>query len=350
MITINIIIPIGSFIIGGGVAAYLLTHPEIVEKWFSIFYKIAKTIYVGADKQYVKFNIQANINSYIALLNKKVPNLNAQRIKFEWVEENITPESFLKSGDLVMRMHKSQNQNRNIVNATYTYVSHEIVKKVKTYLAPYQRDAIDLFVTFKALSKAGHDVMDTFVQDYLRAGLEKEAIDKLYAKFQKIDLSGLFYPVFITEMTFLGEKIFGKGVERKKVFKEVDDLVSFLLSLSVRHTSEYSFLEHYGNYSKFAIRIVGKQNKIENQGRGIYVRNIIPLLKTIDTLYLIGKKDNKVFIDNIVADLQQSNNGFETYHRITTPAKLKSGEGEEFEVMNYICIIRKKNIEIVVRN
>lgn len=163
-------------------------------------------------------------------------------------------------------------------------------------------------------------------------------------------MSGLFYPVFITEMTFLGEKIFGKGVERKKVFKEVDDLVSFLLSLSVRHTSEYSFLEHYGNYSKFAIRIVGKQNKIENQGRGIYVRNIIPLLKTIDTLYLIGKKDNKVFIDNIVADLQQSNNGFETYHRITTPAKLKSGEGEEFEVMNYICIIRKKNIEIVVRN
>lgn len=182
MITINIIIPIGSFIIGGGVAVYLLTHPEIVEKWLSIFYKIAKTIYVGADKQYVKFNIQANINSYIALLNKKVPNLDAQRIKIEWVEENITPESFLKSGDLVMRMHKSQNQNRNIVNATYTYVSHEIVKKVKTYLAPYQKDAIDLFVTFKALSKAGHDVMDTFVQDYLRAGLEKEAIDKLYAK------------------------------------------------------------------------------------------------------------------------------------------------------------------------
>ena len=31
MITINIIIPIGSFIIGGGVAVYLLTHPEIAE-------------------------------------------------------------------------------------------------------------------------------------------------------------------------------------------------------------------------------------------------------------------------------------------------------------------------------
>lgn len=76
--------------------------------------------------------------------------------------------------------------------------------------------------------------MDAFVQTYLRDGLEMGSIDKLYAKFEKIDTSGLFFPVFITEMTFLGEKIFGKGVNRNKIYNEVDALISFLLTLANR--------------------------------------------------------------------------------------------------------------------
>lgn len=348
MLNLNIIIPVSicSTLLGGGVVAYFLTHPEVLEKLLSFIFRCAKSIWKGADKQFVKYNIQSQINSFVARLNESVPNLDAQHVKLEWIDESISQEQFLKSGSLVIRMHRSSNQKKNIVAATFAFVSNEVVKKAKIYLSPFQKDAIDLFVSYKVLERAGHDIMDAFVQEYLRAGLEKESIDKLYRKFQKIDSGGLFFPVFITEMTFLGEKIFSKGVEKKKLFKEVDDLVSFLLSLSNRHTGEFSNLDHNGKYSKFAIRIVGKQSKIEDIGKVVYVRNIKPLLPKNETLYLIGNYTNKTFIDNVVNDILEDGI-VEIYHKMSTSAKLRDHDGHEFTIKNYIVILRNKTIEIV---
>lgn len=350
MINIYIIFPVSILCLatGGGIVGYFFTHPEILDKWLSCFYRLFKAIYKGADKRFVKYNIQSTINGFIAKLNTDVPNLDAQRINIEWIEDEITPDAFLKSGTLVLRMHKSANQNRNIVNATYTFVSREVLKKAKTYLAPHQKDAIDLFVSYKALEKAGHDIMDAFVQTYLRDGLEKDSIDKLYAKFEKIDKRGLFFPVFITEMTFLGEKIFGKGVSRNKIYKEVDDLISFLLTLANRKTGEYSNLEHSGGYSKFAIRIVGKQHKIEEEGKQIYINNIRQITQPIETLYLIGNSYNQEFIDTISSDLIKDDI-WEIFHKVSNNAKLQTSEDEEFDVENYIISLRKKTVTIVTR-
>ncbi len=350
MINIYIIFPVGilCFASGSGIVWFIFTHPEILDKWTSLFYRLFKAIYKEADKRFVKYNIQSIINGFIAKLNTDVPNLDAQRINIDWIDEEITPESFLKSGTLVLRMHKSTNQNRNIVNATYTFVSREVLKKAKTYLAYYQKDAIDLFVSYKALEKAGHDIMDTFVQTYLRDGLEKDSINNLYAKFEKIDAYGLFFPVFITEMTFLGEKILGKGVNRNKIYKEVDDLVTYLLTLANRKTGEHSKLEHGGEYSKFAIRIVGKQYRIEEEGKRIYINNIRQITQPIETLYLIGNSDNKQFIDEVSSDLTEDD-VWETFHKVASKAKLRTNEGEEFDVKNYIISLRKKSVTIVTR-
>ncbi len=351
MINVTIIIPIGfvCLVAGGGIVLFFVKHPEVLDKWLSLLFKLIKFLWKGADKQIVKYGIQSTINGYVAKLNKEVPNLDAQRVEIKWIDDNITPEQFLKSGALVLRMHKSTNKNINIVNATYTFVSHEVVKKAKTYLANYQKDAIDLFVSYKVLERAGHDLMDAFVQEYLRGGLEKESIDKLYSKFERIDNSGLFFPVFITEMTFLGEKIFGKGVAHAKIYKEVDDLISFLLNLSNRKTGEYSTLEHGGEYSKFAIRIVGKQYKIEDEGKRVYVNNIHKITQPIETLYLIGNSYNRSFIDDVCNDLLVDDK-WEVFHRTATNAILRTRDGEQFEVNNYITTLRKRAIQVVTRN
>ena len=149
-------------------------------------------------------------------------------------------------------------------------------------------------------------------------------------------------------MTFLGEKIFGKGVNRNKIYKEVDDLVSFLLTLANRKTGEYSNLEHGGEYSKFAIRIVGKQYKIEEVGKRIYTNNIRQITQTIETLYFIGNFYNKQFIDGVSSDLTEDD-VWETFHKVASKAKLRTSNGEEFDVKNYIISLRRKSVTIVAR-
>ena len=93
MINITIIIPVGlgCAVAGGGIVLYFVKHPEVIDKWLSLFYKIIKSIWKGADKQFVKYGVQSTINCYVARLNKEVPNLDAQRVEIDWVDENITP-------------------------------------------------------------------------------------------------------------------------------------------------------------------------------------------------------------------------------------------------------------------
>lgn len=137
-------------------------------------------------------------------------------------------------------------------------------------------------------------------------------------------------------------------MNRNKIYKEVDDLVSFLLTLANRKTGEYSTLEHGGGYSKFAIRIVGKQYKIEEEGKRIYVNNIRQITQPIETLYLIGNSYNQRFIDDVSSDMIEDD-VWEIFHKVATNAKLRTSEGEEFEVNNYITTLRKKSVTIVTR-
>lgn len=40
---------------------------------------------------------------------------------------------------------------------------------------------------------------------------------------------------------------------------------------------------------------------------------------------------------------------WEIFHKVATNAKLRTSEGEEFEVNNYITTLRKKSVTIVTR-
>ena len=52
MINITIIIPIGfgCLIAGGGLVLFFVKHPEVIDKWLSIIYKLIRFIYKGAGE------------------------------------------------------------------------------------------------------------------------------------------------------------------------------------------------------------------------------------------------------------------------------------------------------------
>ena len=195
---------------GGSIVIHFVKHPEAIDKWAALFAKWAKFFCKKCEYTYVKRDVQSVVNGYIANLTNKVPNLLVKRVTLEWVDEQITAEQFVKNDMLVMRMHKSNNRDLNIVNATFTFVSHSLLVKAKSYIAKYQQNAIDLYVSYKILEREKIQLLQTYVQEILKEGLTNEKTNDFYGKFFDIDKAGIFFPVFITEMTFLGEKVFGK--------------------------------------------------------------------------------------------------------------------------------------------
>lgn len=62
----------------------------------------------------------------------------------------------------------------------------------------------------------------------------------------------------------------------------------------------------------------------------------------------MGNSYNKEFIDEVSSDLTEDD-VWEIFHKVATKAMLRTSEGEEFDVMNYIVSLRKKSVTIVTR-
>lgn len=343
-INITFSITIGLFSLGTlGFIGYILKEPDKFEKVIRLIAKMFRYFSKKAELLYVKYDIQSSLNSFIITIKRNVPNLSITKIKLEWIDENITQEQFIKSGQLVLRMHNSRNPNRNLVNATVAFVSCSLLIKAKYYLANYQKTAIDLFASHKILRKDNPEAVGELIDCYLREAMDNKKINLLYTQFTHIDSVGLFFPVYINELNFLGEKIFGTAVNKNEIFEEVNRLAAFLNNYSNRKLSQDIISEFTGNHCKFAIRIVGKKYKVDTEGSRIYINNILKIHSNVETIYLIGDLKNKVFIDNVVAECLKAI-PYRIYNNKKYKAKIKDYNGNIYECDSYLVILRSNNV------
>ena len=343
-INITFSITIGLFSLGTlGFIGYILKEPDKFEKVIRLIAKMFRYFSKKAELLYVKYDIQSSLNSLIITIKRNVPNLSITKIKLEWIDENITQEQFIKSGQLVLRMHNSRNPNRNLVNATVAFVSCSLLIKAKYYLANYQKTAIDLFASHKILRKDNPEAVGELIDCYLRGAMDNKKINLLYTQFTHIDSVGLFFPVYINELNFLGEKIFGTAVNKNEIFEEVNRLAAFLNNYSNRKLSQDIISEFTGNHCKFAIRIVGKKYKVDTEGSRIYINNILKIHSNVETIYLIGDLKNKVFIDNVVAECLKAI-PYRIYNNKKYQAKIKDYNGNIYECDSYLVILRSNNV------
>lgn len=329
---------------GGSIVVYFVKHPEAIDKWMALIAKFSKTFSKKWEYTYVKRDVQSIVNGYITKLSNQVPNLLVKRVTLDWVDEQLTAEQFIKNDMLVMRMHKSNNQALNVVNATFTFVSHSLLVKAKSYIAKYQKNAIDLYVSYKILENEKIQLLQTYVQEILKEGLTNKNTNDFYGKFFDIDKAGIFFPVFLTEMTFLGEKVFGNKRKDQEIFDEVSRLVVFLYQYAHRKHHEESISEFNGNYCKFAIRIVGMSVKIQKQGEGVYVRNILQIPSSTETIYIIGGRDNRDFINKIVSECLKTM-PYDLYNTYEYSAVLKDANNDDYKCKSYLTILRSRKVK-----
>lgn len=342
-ITIPVTITFSVFSIGLlGFIAYIFKEPDKCEKTLRLVTKLLRYFSKKAELYYVKYDIQSKLNGFIKTTKKDVPNLSVTDIRLEWIDENMTQEQFLKSGQLVLRMHNSRNPNRNIMNATLAFVSYSLLIKAKYYLSKYQKTAIDLFASHKILSKENPAAVGELIDCYLRKAMDNHRVSLLYTQFTHIDEAGLFFPIYVNELNFLGEKIFGTAVKKDRIFDEVNNLAAFLNNYSNRKLSQETISEFTGNHCRFAIRIVGKKYKVDTEGSKVYVNNILKIHKNVETIYLLGDSKNKGFINQVVSQCLKEIS-YWVYNKKVYRAKIKGIDGTDFECDNYLVILRSKS-------
>ncbi len=336
-------LPLGGVII---ILVFVLLYPEKVEKWAAMVWFALSTVFKFAHRRAVKLDLEGHLNEYVKRIAKEVPQVADVKVEIELVDGNISRESFFSDGKVILRLRRDDPQDLNFVHGAYLFVSTTLLFQAKRYISPSQREALDLYVTTRVIEKEKPAIVGYFLDTYLHPKLKNPKSKKAtyYDKFAHIDQGGLFYPVLIEELDFLGRKVFGRRKD-DLIIVEVDDLITFLENIATREVGDDSTdLDFVRDYSRFAVMIIGKRFKLQDS-LDPYVNFIRGKLyaEEIETVYVLGKWENREYIYRICDEVSDI---YWRYRDRKTVATLRFNDGSTQKVRQIVVILRKKTLSV----
>lgn len=264
-------------------------------------------LFKGAHKKYLKHDLQGRVNGFVKSVKKSLPDLGEEKLSVEWVEPETDRESFIADGKVVLRLRRNDPQDYNFAHGAYYYVSGMLLRKTKRYISPNQKAAIDFFVCIRLFEKEKPAVTSYFLDQYVHPYTHKrQRARELLEQFQRLDQSGYFFPVFIQELQYLGDKVFGK-FKKASVEADVTKFTNFLEKLTKRQVgSEETDLNFEGNYCRLAVMIVGRRMTVAKGSFDPYIKYINKLHRDgIETIYMVAPDYNKPFCEGLCKDIDK---------------------------------------------
>lgn len=341
-------------LVGGssiGVVAILIfvfLNPEKVEKWSAIFWLVLSkmgTVFKSAHKQYVKHDMQGRINEFVKGLATAAPFLASRRVRVEWTDGNITKKSLIEDGTVILRLRRDDHEDVNFVNGSYMYVSTSLLFKAKRYITPSQRDAVDLFVCTKLLEAEKPEVVSIFLAKYLHPTTDDAAskVAMYIDDFAVVDSGRLFFPIFLQELEYLGDKVFGKRRD-DVIGKEVDGLVAFLKPIANRAIGDLNDLNFDGSYCRFGIVMVGKPQKLLTSVDPYvtYIKNVL-VRNDVETIYILARAENRERVCEIWRPFAEE---YDCVREVEFKRMLRYSGRSEL-APQYLCVLRMRGASII---
>lgn len=221
----SIIIPNSIWV---AVLIYLVTHPEVAEKWGSIFTRLFSNISKRAERTTVGLGIQGDIDSFAKSLNREVNGVVPYGVQIEWVIGGATRESFFRENKIVIRMDYHTNQDENLVRAALEYVSKGLLTDSKPYLDSKVVDSVDLICTKKLIESQRRGALHFYYGEILNPILESdEDIREYVHMMQQLDEGGYFTQILLKELHRLGV-LMHFTIPDDQIRGETRDFVGFL--------------------------------------------------------------------------------------------------------------------------
>lgn len=326
----------------------LILNPEKVEKLSAILWKVIYCLIKRGEKKIVTHDIQGRVNEFSKSLKKEIANFEPIGMQIQWITEKEIPEEFFKKNKLIIRMRHHNNQNKNFIYATMVFIAKVLLIKTKKYLSSSQKESIDLFIGKKLFKKEKPQIIVQFFEDYFSPKvLSNNNIIELVEKYEIVDKVGLFFPVLVQELIFLGEKVFYR-LRRGEIIKEVNKFINFLQKYAEREEGERIIPKNFeGAYCRCGIVIIATKFKREIGDIKPFIKYIKTLVdKKLESIYLIGPaSENNIDFINQISEQMQNKLKLEKYATKKYEARIKI-KGERKKVDNYLICHRSHEIEL----
>jgi len=310
---------------------YLITHPEKVDQWWNLLYRflsLLATFSVSLQKRIehglVASEIQAAVNTEGEALSKQAPGVLPYALKVEWVKEQ-DQESFIRDGEVVVRLRHHTNPEKNLVGATLAYVKRGLLPRSRRYVGHLLMRATDfavakrIFATTKEVGASTYFFDNVFVP-----ALEAEPRLRDESKLvDDLDGVGVFSRVFLTQVRYFGERVFPAD-PTPRMADEIKALANYLRTIATKARDEQVPLSFTSPRIKLAIVLVARRRTVAIAGVGAYTRRMRLLIRDgFESIYICGWGEEYV---GLVRDIVK---------RIKRDGRLRIVSKDEFPVPRY---------------
>lgn len=285
---------------------YVIANPDKVMIWKAYLFGLFSKFSATAKKKQISNKVRGTI-----LKSVKIQQLNNKYIipsdlKVVWTN-NESPDSFVQSKQVIVRVKQSSNPNENLAMAVSEFVNTGLLYNVKRYLNKDVIDVSRILMTRKIIKVASKNALTYLDEKYIFPKFENDnELKELYSDLQKIDNNGMFIDLLLNEFYKAGMTIYGE-IEDPELIAESKEFMNFLYNIANRTSSDATDLCFNRDYFKVAVILSASNNTLLNSG-------ILPFLKVcnkllsdgIETIYIfgLGKKQE---IAKLISSTLESN-------------------------------------------
>ncbi|BBE16290.1 SSU ribosomal protein S1p [Aquipluma nitroreducens] len=303
----NALANLGLPLVGIVLIIIALFFTDKIKIWVGWIQYAGAYVFHSLKKASIKNRLEGSCSRALRLIGKELPDFEIPDLSIEWVRgKNF--DTKLKEGKAIVKLKFSNDQTRNVVNATSVYVRDAFLKHAKPYFSESLRKSIDFSITRKILlhiNKNQRNVISYFIDEYAK---DIETFKDKCTQIEEIDNAGFLTRILIRELDYYGNKLTGT-IPNIENFNEADSFLSYLYEIARREADDNTQLQFVDKTLKVGVLLVAKKETYLTHGLEAYLRRIrLGLARGIKTFYLLAREDRVEILEDIAKELLTTGN------------------------------------------
>jgi ribosomal protein S1 len=332
----------GGLGIGGIITIFLFLYYPRLKLILSDVLRLCGGMGRWFRKKSLETEVEGAINLFTKNFNAELTSPLLPGCEVEWVTE-ANQTNFVREGKAIVRLSFSaDNHDLNLYNAIHAYIKTGALQRTKPYIRKATASAIDLLLTRLLIFQSGRRSLLTILND--RFNEETNELKAIFYKLEETEYSGLFKPILLQELHFLGEVI-GEKVPKTAYEEEAERFLEWLYDLASREERERSDLKFVGEHIKVGVILVASIDTYEKHGLSPYLRRAMwYATNDFKCIYLCSRGVARGNITKQIAHDLESKSGFSILTKRPDVIRHDS-EGKDLKIT---CIALKPDLTTIV--
>jgi predicted RNA-binding protein with RPS1 domain len=253
----------------------IVQHPERAEKLKLIIVTPFFKLFKWFGRAYVKHSLSTRLNNFFEKSVSDISNCGKKReIRFSVDLIKDKNDIIKKNGQLIIRFTENDDQSQNLLTAAKIALPEVVCPYMRPNIDKHVNSAIDLTFLKKLADNIDNHAKLVFRRHFLEPTIaEDPKVHEIFKELVLLDRKGVFVSIFINELNYVGEGIYGDADSLNRT-DEVIRFLKFLLDIANRDKGDINELNYQSTVFAIGVILLARTDYAHTQGIAPYIKRL----------------------------------------------------------------------------